>query len=153
MNARITVFTFKQGLLSRAAHDLKIAVDSLTLDEQLNATLDARSLRVVCAMKDGREDHGALSSSDRAKIQASINKDVLHTHRFPQIRFTAQERSEHLVVGLLELHGVTREVQLRLHGPEARVRLHQPDYGIRPYSAMMGALQVKPGVEVLIELG
>ncbi len=54
MNARITVFTFKQGLLSRVAHDLKIAVDDVELDEQLNATIDPRSLRVVCAMKKGR---------------------------------------------------------------------------------------------------
>ncbi len=153
MNARITVFTFKQGLLSRVAHDLKIAVDDVELDEQLNATIDPRSLRVVCAMKKGREAPRALSEADRQKIQASIQDTVLHSARYPSIRFTVQERSAHRIRGQLELHGVTRPVELRLQGGQARVRLHQPDFGIQPFSAMMGALKVQPVVEVLIELG
>jgi hypothetical protein len=32
------------------------------------------------------------------------------------------------------------------------VTLHQPDYGIKPYSAMLGTLKIRPDVKVRIRL-
>ena len=145
---RVEVLTFKEGLLSRVPHDLKLSCE-VTVDGW-SAQVDPRSLRVVCAMKKGREDHGTLSESDKRKIQKSLREDVLHVARFPTIRFTPTQVSEDRVEGVLDLHGVQKPVVLAFRGGVARVRLHQPDFGIRPYSAMMGALKVKAGVEVLV---
>jgi hypothetical protein len=32
----------------------------------------------------------------------------------------------------------------------AQISIHQPDYGIKPFSAMLGALKVKPKVRVRV---
>jgi hypothetical protein len=75
------LFTQKEGLLSRVAHDLKIRVTSFSLawdGASLETRFDPRSLRVVEAMANGRENPGALSDGDKKKIEKSIVADVLH---------------------------------------------------------------------------
>ena len=59
-NASCVVFTFKEGLLSPVAHDLRISVTrfSVLLDgarSTVTATFDTGSLLVDTAMKDGGE--------------------------------------------------------------------------------------------------
>jgi hypothetical protein len=145
------VLTFKEGLLSRVAHDLKLRVERLGLevaDDAVTAWFDATSLRVVTAMKDGRESPGALSDADKRTIERNIREDVLDATRHPQIRFQSKvvERrgDEATIRGTLQLHGQEREGGAVV----AEARLHQPDFGIKPYSAMMGTLRVKPDIEV-----
>ena len=48
-SAKVLVFTFKEGLLSAAAHDLKLEVTKFTVDVEgtsVRAEFDATSLRV-----------------------------------------------------------------------------------------------------------
>jgi hypothetical protein len=55
--AECLVFTFKDGLLSKIAHDLKVQVTRLVVDVTpvaVRAEFDLQSLRVVVAMKDGQ---------------------------------------------------------------------------------------------------
>ena len=80
------VFTFKEGLLSAVAHDLKIAVErwSLTADAEagtVSARFDLRSLTPVTAMKDGSEARGALGTRDLAKIKDTIQDTVLEVRK------------------------------------------------------------------------
>src|SRR5262245_57316239 len=88
-NADVLVFTFKEGLLSAVAHDLKLRVTrfSIRIDEETNAidaTFDPASLRVVNAMKDGAEATSVLSDSDRRKIEEHIVDDLLLPKKFPE---------------------------------------------------------------------
>lgn len=165
-NADVLVFTFKEGLLSAIAHDLKIRVTrfSIRVDEATNAidaTFDPASLRVVTAMKDGAEAPGALGDSDRRKIEEHIVDDVLQVKKFPEIRFVSTSVEEdpgtgYRVRGKLTLHGKTRDVAFTSRtdgeGQVAEVKIHQPDHGIQPYSAMLGTLKIKPGVTVTVAL-
>ena len=158
--AECHVFTFKDGLLSKIAHDLRVKVERLEVrveGDRVEATFDPKSLRVVCARKDGHDAHGTLSSGDRSKIESNIQKDVLETSRHPEVRFsgTAQIDGDRVTVsGQLTLHGTTRSitVQGRREGTRwvGRTRLHQPDFGITPYSAMLGTLKIQPDVEIEI---
>ncbi|MCA9513732.1 MAG: YceI family protein [Myxococcales bacterium] len=156
------VFTFKEGLLSAVAHDLKIAVErwSLTADAEagtVSARFDLRSLNPVTAMKDGSEARGALGTRDLAKIKDTIQDTVLEVRkRGAEARFTstrvAAAGEGYVVEGDLELAGRKRGVKadVKRVGGElvTEVRLHQPDFGIKPYSAMLGALKIKPDVVV-----
>ena len=166
-NADVLVFTFKEGLLSAVAHDLQIRVTrfAIHIDEEtraIEATFDPRSLRVMTAMRDGSAAHGALSDSDRSKIQENIVDDVLHPTKFSEIRFasTSVEEDEqgtgYRVRGRLTLHGQTREVAFTSRsdgeGQVAEVTIHQPDFGIKPYSAMLGTLKIKADVIVRVAL-
>jgi energy-converting hydrogenase A subunit M len=159
--AECTVLTYKEGLLSAVAHDLEIAVTRFDVDVEdggkaLSARFDASSLRVLHAMADGKPREGALSDADKRKIENSIVADVLDAGKHPEIRFVAAdvtpEGEGFRVRGELTLHGRTRAIAFvaRRLGDRlvAEVQLHQPDFGIRPYSAMLGTLKVKPDVTV-----
>lgn len=157
-DARCRVFTFKEGLLSAVAHDLEIDVQrfSVTIEgDGVTATFDPASLRVLHAMHDGAPRPGALSDKDKAKIESNLREDVLHVGRHPEIRFTAKASGSELD-GTLTLAGRSKSLRIpfRTEGNlrVAEVTLHQPDFGIAPYSAMLGTLKIKPDVRVRVEL-
>lgn len=163
--ARCTVFTFKEGLLSAIAHDLEIAVERFHLEwddahTRLEASFDPSSLKVRHAMKDGAPNPSALSDRDKRKIEATIRDEILDTARYPVITFTSTDlhvESENATLrGTLELHGRSRALEVRARRSSARwiaeLALHQPDFGITPYSAMMGSLRIRPDIRVRLEI-
>lgn len=156
-SAECRVFTYKDGLLSAVAHDLEIDVTKFEVElsedgTEVTATFDPRSLRVLDAVVDGRRSPGTLSDRDKRKIESNIVDDVLHAKKHPQIRFTSSDVHEREIAGQLELHGATRSVRLTRDVDTAMTRLHQPDFGIKPYTAMLGALKIKPDVEVRLTI-
>ncbi len=159
--ASCEVLVFRDGVLSAVAHDLVLRATRLEVDVDperpaVSARVDATSLRVATAMRDGLPLPGALKPSDVREIEATIAATILRARAAPEIRFasTAVSRRDggFDVLGSLTLVGATREVALvvRRDGDRltAETTLHQPSFGIRPYRAMLGALRVKPDVVV-----
>lgn len=163
-DAEALVFTFKDGLLSKVAHDLKIKVTQFSVDvsdAQISAEFDPASLRVINAVHDGAEDPKALSDSDKDKIATQIQKEVLETNAHSSIRFVSTKVARrpdggYSITGDLTLHGTTRPIstETRAEGGKqvAELELNQPDFGVEPYKAMMGTLKVKPVVRVRISI-
>ena len=164
-NSECLVFSFKDGLLARLAHDLKLQVErfSIEVDEsthQIKATFDPSSIRVVCAQVDGHDDPSTLSKGDKKKIYDNVTKDVLRIRKHPEIRFDSTnvvERGNGFAVeGTLQMHGKSRNIQTSIRADGDRwvseLRLHQPDFGIKPYTAALGALKVKPDVVVRVSV-
>jgi polyisoprenoid-binding protein YceI len=163
-SASCFVFTFKEGLLSPVAHDLKLRVGrfEVTVTEavSIQAQFDASSLRVVAAIKDGREDPGALSRKDIADIESNIATDVLHPMRYPHVRFVSSQvqpvHAGYEVRGSITIRDRSRTLTVlaRREGSRlvAETSLLQPDFGIKPFSAMFGALRIKPEIRVRLEL-
>jgi len=166
--AEVLVYTFKEGLLSAVAHDLKLRAERFEIEvdgdlakgptavESLVATVDTSSLSVICARKDGRDAPRTLGARDKRKIIKYIANDVLHPRRHPEARFDAREVSGECIVGELSLHGETRPIRWTLRedrdGFRAEARIHQPDFGIKPFTAMLGALAIKPDVVVEVRM-
>lgn len=157
-NVEVLVYTFKEGLLSAVAHDLKIRVERCSVQvepEHIVATFDTRSLKVVTAMRDGVPS-SALLSPMRAEIEKNIVTDVLDAARFPEARFETTAIGPTEVEGDLVLKGVKRHLRAawRRDGSArvAEFTLDQRDFGIRPYSAMLGTLKLKPEVKVTVRL-
>jgi len=163
--AECLVFSYKEGLLAKVAHDLKIQVDRFEVNvdadqTSIDASFEVASLRVLCARKDGRDDPGTLSRGDIKKIQANITDDVFDARKHPKVRFVSRsvavEGDRATVEGTLSLNG--RDRALRVVATKqggkwvAEVAIHQPDFGIKPFSAMMGALKVQPRVDVRLSL-
>ncbi len=158
-SAEVLVFTFKEGLLSAVAHDLKLRVGRFTIEVDGGAArgeFDARSLSVVCAVQDGKDAPAALSEVMRAEIERNAARDVLDASRHPSIRFETTSVTPAAVAGNLTLCGVTRPVRGERHDQPGRAvaefRLDQRDFGIRPYSAMFGTLKIKPEVRVVVSI-
>lgn len=168
--ASCEVLVFREGVLSAVGHDLLLRATAFEIAVDLeapsaSARIDARSLRVVSAFRDGRPLPGALSASDVQEIESTIAAKVLRAQRFPEIGFastevrdsaqgSAQPGESRVVRGTLALCGVTREISFVARGEGERrvaeVRIHQPAFGIQPYRAMLGALRVKPDVVVRV---
>ena len=159
------VFSFKEGLLSAVAHDLRLRVERFAVDlsddmSRVSATFDPRSIRVEGAVIDGYLDEQVLSSRDKAKIEKNIVTDVIAVKKWPQIRFASSSITATdggwRVIGELELAGKRRSitVQARRDGDHivADVPLHQPNFGIKPFTAMLGTLKIKPGVRVSLRV-
>ncbi len=156
MDADVFVFTFKDGALSALAHDLKLKVGRVELEaseESVTATLDAGSLKVVCARKDGHDNPGSLLKLLHAEIEKNLVKDVLESAKFPKVSFTSTRVTATEIVGQLTLHGVTKEIRCK-RSPDGTVeaRLDQRDFRIKPYSAAFGTMKVKPEVIVTAKL-
>lgn len=164
-SADVFVFTYKEGLLSPVAHDLKLRVGAFTIDvaddlHSVESSFDAASLRVVAAMRDGREQPSALSERDRRSIEGTIVSDVLEAKKYPEIRFAsgsiARREDRALVAGTLTMHGRSRLLTVEASLSEGcwrtSARLHQPDWGVRPYSAMLGTLRIQREVLVSVTL-
>lgn len=156
------VFTYKEGMLSALAHDLELRVTRLHLEisehNAVSARFDATSLIVLHALKDGQPTQ-QLSAADRRKIEKTLTSDVLDVRRYPEIGFEASAApsgEDFVLSGTLTLNGHARALTLRAHLRDGHMvteaTVHQPDYGIQPFSAMFGALKIRPDVQVRISL-
>lgn len=98
-----------------------------------------------------------LSGPEKALVRSNALSS-LGADRFPEIRFVADaiEQSEngYLLTGTLEIRGNQREHIIDLHTEDlgecwrmsAESTVRQSDYGIKPYSLLMGSVQVDDDV-------
>ncbi|MGH3870955.1 MAG: YceI family protein [Pseudonocardiaceae bacterium] len=140
--------------MTAVGHDITLQVTSLSLKvgeaDAITADFDANSLRVTTE---------AVSVSDRKKIERNA-QDTLETRRHPNIGFrsVSVERNgdRARIEGDLTLHGVTAAISVEARDDgkrwHAKIILDQRKFGIKPFSAMLGALKVKPDIEVDISI-
>ncbi len=152
-------------MLSVLAHDLRINATSFFIElggtgHFIGAHFDTRSLRVDCAMENGTERPGILSPRDRDEIN-NIIREVLQTEAYPEIVLTSssikKKEADYLVTGRLVLHGQTRDISFVVRKEDKSryivdVGLHLPDFGITPFSALFGAIRIKPDILIHIEI-
>ncbi len=151
-------------MLAGLAHDLSISVTSFVMDlggtgHFISARFDARSLRVDCVMVNGRERPDILSLRERDDINSNIVRKVLKTDIYPEIVLISssvrRQEADYHVTGRLLLHGQTREISFVVRKENEKqyvsdVSLHLPDFGIKPYSALFGAIRIKPDILIHI---
>jgi hypothetical protein len=156
----VHVLTEKEGVLSAVAHDLELAFTDFTVtagDATLSARFAPRSLQVLHALEGGRPST-ALSAKDRRDILANLAREVLPGSADLTFTSTSVQRvgTGLEVAGTLTVGRVSRPVSFRARAEGlalvADVPLHQPDFGIKPFSALLGALKVKARVVVRVRL-
>jgi len=166
-NSDCRIFTRRAGVLGAVGHDLELRVADYRIDLEegplrVDAQFSAASLRMVGVVEHGRTLTGRLSTHDTEQIQRQIAEEVLQSavHALIEFHSTRVERraQEYRIEGLLELHGVERELHL-IARPDGAARLlvseavlHQPDFGIKPFRAFGGALRVRPEVTVRVSV-
>ena len=160
-NATLRVKTGHHGAAAKAGHDLVIEVKSweATLNvagdataSSLELTADATSLHVV----EGVGGMQALGDDDKADIRKTIDKAVLKKET---IAFTSTGVSEAdgglAVTGDLSMGGKSKPVDFVVSGDGGAIKgsakVNQSDWGIKPYSALLGALKVNDEVTVEVD--
>ncbi|AFM15637.1 hypothetical protein Mycch_0822 [Mycolicibacterium chubuense NBB4] len=162
-NGQLLVTTGVTGPAAKMGHRLTIEMTRWQASVQWNGgeptsmelTTDVDSLEVL------RGEGGVKGLSGPEKVLARSNAvNCLDAKRFPQIRFRADDIGKvdggYRLSGTLEIHGTTRDRVVDLHTEdlggtwrmscEARVR--QSEFGVKPYSMMMGAMKVVDEVTV-----
>jgi hypothetical protein len=157
-NATCRVFTEKDGLLARLAHDLELDVTEFTIRAEggvVEATFNPRSLKVLHALHGGKPTD-ALSHWDTRDIEGNIVEQVLTSPAPIHFVSTSLVRAGDggKLGGTLTLNARSRPIELEVRREDGRfvteLVIHQLDWGILPYEAMMGAVKIKPHVRVRI---
>ena len=159
----LSIRTTRQGAASKAGHDLQLEVGSWEAElrlaeplEQSAMTLaaDSRSLRVI----DGSGGIKSLTGDDKENIQQTINDEVLKgcaiEFRSDEVRGAGGAGLS--VQGQLDLGGKQAPVTFDLAlGDDGRLTgsttVKQTAFGMKPYSALFGALKVADEVTVAID--
>jgi polyisoprenoid-binding protein YceI len=161
----LSLRTGRSGAAAKAGHDLLIHVTAweATLvagedaaDTSIELDADGGSLRV----REGTGGMKSLTDDDKAEIARAIDDEILKgqaiTFRSTQVR--PADGGGLSVRGDLTLVGETRPIAFDLAASgdgalRATVVVVQSDWGIKPYSALFGALKVADEVEVRIDVG
>ncbi|MGE5134597.1 MAG: YceI family protein [Gemmatimonadota bacterium] len=164
-HGRLILRTARDGLAATAGHDLTIEVPRWSGELTVSGNGDgpapaALGLRIELGSLLVRRGTGGvkpLTDRDRREIAVTARK-VLGTDRHPDAEFTADSFQAGpddgwLVSGSLTLNGQTGPVQLRVSQTgdgrfRATASVRQTQYGIKPYTAFLGALKVRDAVDI-----
>ncbi len=121
----------------------------------LSFTADLDSMQV----ESGSGGVTPLTVVDKQVIHRNANK-ALDVGKYPTVEFRASEivmtEGTIDIAGDLTIHGVTEPLDTTLTIAEGRatasITLTQSDFGIKPYSAMLGQLKVSDDVTVELDI-
>ncbi|MEU6011997.1 YceI family protein [Streptomyces sp. NPDC047453] len=166
--ARLLIRTGRAGLGRRAGHDLTIEAARWSGEvvlvvgdpdrSSVEVTIETGSLKVL----EGTGGLKALTDTDRAEIKRTLEgKDLLHTAEHPTITFRSTRVTgtpqSFEIAGDLTIKGRTRPVTVHGQGNGGRVfrgwaTITQSTWGIKPYTAFLGALRLADAVRVECEV-
>jgi polyisoprenoid-binding protein YceI len=166
--SRFSVQAFATGMLSSFGHNPIIGIRDFDGQvEFVPETYEQASMRLTLRTTT-LEVLDEMKSSDRQKLEQSMNEEVLDVVHFPTAvyeskKITVQKVSGDLlaahVMGQLSFHGVTQGQSLdaRVTDMGAMLRmsgefsLRQSDYGIKPVSFAGGTLRLKDELKFQFE--
>ncbi len=162
----LQLHTGREGMAKKVGHDLVIEAQRWTAKVNVDAddltrstatvTVDTRSLEVVS----GEGGAKPLSDKDRKDIKENIDKKVLKTDKFPEITFSSS-RVESKGADKVTAHGdvtimgtarpATMDITVSGNKASGTMTLKQSDWGIKPFSALMGALKLADVLQVKVD--
>jgi len=153
-NGSLKVKTGKEGAAAKMGHNLTLAVNSWEATVEggdspsITLTVDPSSVEV----ESGEGGAKPLGDKDKKDIKKTIDGKVLGSS---QITFTSSEVTDSQAKGDLSIAGKSSDVTVPLNVSgdkiSGSIKLNQKDFGIKPFSTMMGALKVTDQVTVEFE--
>ncbi|MGH2705257.1 MAG: YceI family protein [Actinomycetota bacterium] len=164
-NGQMRVKVYREGFAKKAGHDLIMVVDQWNAQAQI-ADDPAQTSITLSAMVDSmevREGVGGvkpLSSGDKADIKKNIQKKILDSSSYPEITFRSTSiqvmGNRATVRGDLTIMGRANPIDINLTDEGGKIKAtttvnHQSQWGIKQFTAFMGALKVRDAIEIEIE--
>ncbi|HEX7601182.1 MAG TPA: YceI family protein [Polyangiaceae bacterium] len=157
------VFTFKKGLLSRLAHDLRVSVPHFDVElreGRVRARFDVQSACVDGVVEGERVDPARFSKQDTDIIERNMRDGVLNAARFPAVELEGEVQptvgDAWILHGRLTMVGRTHEVDVPVVrvGSDlvAEVELKPSLWGIAPFTTMGGAIGIEDRWRVRVKL-
>jgi polyisoprenoid-binding protein YceI len=163
-NGRLLMRTYRRGIAQSVGHDLVIEMTGwsgdLTVAEDLaastvSATIEMGSMTVL----EGTGGVKPLTDKDKEDIVQEARKH-LNTGKNPEATFvstTVTDSGDSVsVAGTFTLRGTSGPVTLALTDAgggayKATTTIAQSTFGVKPFSAFLGALKLKDEIELEIE--
>ena len=162
-DGQLRIITGVAGRAAKMGHRLTIGMQSWQAEVRwaggkptgVELTVDVDSLQVLS----GEGGLTPLGGPEKGIARSNALKS-LDAKKFPQIRFTADDvavtAGGYRLTGTVEIHGTTRpqsvDVTVEDRGDavalSARVQVTQSDFGVKPYSLLMGSLKVADEVTI-----
>jgi len=153
-NGSLKIKTGKEGAAAKMGHNLTFEVKSWEATVEggdspsIKLTADPSSLEVVS----GEGGAKPLGDKDKKDIKKTVDGKVLGSS---QITFTSSEVSDSQAKGDLSIAGSSSDVTIPISVSGDKISgsttLNQKDFGIKPFSTMMGALKVTDQVTIEFE--
>ena len=153
-NGSLKVKTGKEGAAAKMGHNLTLDVKTWEATVEggdspsIQLTADPSSLEV----ESGEGGAKPLGDKDKKDIKKTIDNKVLGSS---QISFTSSEVTDGQAKGDLSIAGNSSQISVPLNVSgdtiSGSIALNQKDFGIKPFSTMMGALKVTDQVTVEFE--
>ena len=161
-NGQMIVKTKREGLGKKVGHDLIIDVTNWNAtavvgDDPESTTITANADASSFEVREGVGGVKPLSEGDKADIKKNITKKILTN---PDISFQSNSvqvsDGSATVSGDLTIMGNTQPAEMQLTDAgggkvKATMTVVQSTFGVKPFTAMMGALKVADSVTVEIE--
>ena len=172
----IVIQVFKDGAAAALAHDHVVDVrdfsGSIVVDaaDPASATVEVTAKTASFFNDESKLRKkfgldGEMSEKDRKSVEENMKSaEQLDIAAFPTVKFVStsvgKDGARWKLNGKVTLHGVTREVSMPLEAKvdgntvtgTATFRLKTSDYGIKPYSALLGAVKNKDEIVLHLQL-
>ncbi len=163
---KIVLLTARDGLAKQVGHDLTIEVGRWSAELEVADDLTAADLLVRAdlnslVVREGTGGVKPLTDRDRREIAVTARK-VMSVDRHPEATFSAaglkpDQDGDGTVAGTLTIAGVSRPLTLDVtragqDSYHATASVRQSDFGIKPYTAFLGALKVSDAVGIAIDV-
>jgi hypothetical protein len=149
----IHLFTYKEGLLSKVAHDLRLTVKRFRVvidGSTVSADFFPETIQVDGAINGDVLDERALSAKDKEKIRSTMAGTVLRVSQHAKISFAGTVRPQNggfIARGALTLIGKSHDIVVPIERDGAdlvgNVEFQPSQWGIKPYSALGGAIRLQ----------
>jgi polyisoprenoid-binding protein YceI len=162
-NGRLLVSIEREGMAKKAGHDLKLEVASWNADvtvdgdkpenSSMTVTADSRSFQVV----EWTGGVKPMTEGDKKDIRKNIDEKCIKNSGDISFQSTSVSPTATgaRVQGDLTINGASQPAQfdIQIDGGVARctAAIQQSLFGIKPFTAFMGALKVKDVVEIEFE--
>ncbi len=162
-DGELTVQTGVTGRAARMGHRLTLLMATWQVSVTWSAGVPAAARLVVDldSLQVLRGEGGVtpLTGAEKGVARGNALKS-LQAKKFPQIEFAADTITPtdagYLLVGPLTIHGVSRPCEIPLVVTErdgdwqltCQTQVRQSDFGVKPFSMMVGAMKVKDVVTV-----
>ena len=150
----VYLYCFKTGLFSRVAHDIRLSVQPCSFtrnEDQIRATFSPTDIEVDGALRGSTIDPTSLSQRDKHQIRKKLRSEVLKVQSYPEIAVVGR-LANNVFEGRLTLKSNTRPLKfsttVRGHVTFADFEIQPSLWGIPPYKALLGAIQLQDRIRV-----
>lgn len=154
MTPALHVYVYREGLLARFGHDLRLTVPRFEVTlrgDRVTAWFDVGSVRVDGAATGEKVDASALSVADKAKVQAAITGEILQAAQHPNVTLEGAlafpSPTSPIVRAQLTMRGRTASEELPVSRVPGLLRVNTvitpSRWGIAPYKTLAGAIRLQ----------